>query len=448
MAYDYDLFVIGAGSAGVRAARMSAGFGARAAIAEERYLGGTCVNVGCIPKKLLVYAAHFSEDFADARAFGWDAPEASFNWTRLIENKNREIARLNGVYERLLVDAGAQLIRGRAKLLGPHTLDVAGKQFTAERILIATGGWPSIPDIPGRELVISSNEAFFLERLRARTIIVGGGYIAVEFAGIFNGLGVETALIYRGPLFLRGFDREVREFLAGEMRKKGIELVFNESIRRVDANGQGLTVTLNNGPSRNAGLVLYATGRRPSTAGLGLEAAGVRLDPTGAVIVNDQYQSSVPTIYAIGDVTNRINLTPVATAEGTALARSLFGGGPARVDYRDIPTCVFSQPSIGSVGLTEEEARAECKEIAVYKSSFTPLKHTLTGKDERTFMKLIVDPATDRVLGAHMVGADAGEIIQGIAVAMKAGATKAQFDATLGIHPTAAEEFVTLREPV
>ena len=447
MAYDYDLFVIGAGSTGVRAARMSAGFGARVAIAEERYLGGTCVNVGCIPKKMLVYAAHFSEDFADARAFGWDAPEPSFDWTRLIENKNREIAQLNGVYERLLVNAGAQLIRGRAKLLGPNALEVNGKRYTAERILIATGGWPSIPDIPGRELVISSNDAFFLERLPARALIVGGGYIAVEFAGIFNGLGVETALIYRGPLFLRGFDLDVREFLAGEMRKKGIELVFNESIRRVDANGQGLTVTLDHGPSRNVGLVLYATGRPPNTTGLGLEAAGVRLDTAGAVVVNDQYQSSVPSIYAIGDVTNRINLTPVATAEGAALARSLFGGGPARVDYRDIPTCVFSQPSIGSVGLTEEEAHADYKEIAVYKSSFTPLKHTLTGSGERTFMKLIVDRATDRVLGAHMVGADAGEIIQGIAIAMKAGATKAQFDATLGIHPTAAEELVTMREP-
>ena len=447
MAYDYDLFVIGAGSAGVRAARMSAGFGARVAIAEQRYLGGTCVNVGCIPKKMLVYAAHFSEDFADARAFGWGAQEPSFDWPGLIENKNREIARLNGVYERLLLNAGVQLIRGRATLLDPHTLDVAGKQYTADRILIATGGWPSIPDIPGREHVISSNEAFFLERLPARAVIVGGGYIAVEFAGIFNGLGVETALLYRGPLFLQGFDLEVREFLAVEMRKKGIELVFNDNIRRVDASGHDLTVTLGNGNSRIAGLVLYATGRRANTKGLGLETAGVRLDSAGAIIVNDEYESSVPSIYAIGDVTDRINLTPVATAEGTALARSLFGGRQERVDYRGIPTCVFSQPSIGSVGLTEEEARAEYKEIAVYKSSFTPLKHTLTGNGERTFMKLIVDCPTDRVVGAHMVGAEAGEIIQGIAIAMKAGATKAQFDATLGIHPTAAEEFVTMREP-
>lgn len=447
MAYDYDFFVIGAGSAGVRAARTSAGFGARVAVAEERYLGGTCVNVGCIPKKMFVYAAHFSADFADARAFGWETGEPVFDWRRLIENKNREITRLNGVYERLLTNAGAQLLRGRARLLDPHAIELNARRYTAERILIATGGWPSIPDIPGKEFAITSNEAFFLEHLPGRAIIVGGGYIAVEFAGIFNGMGVETTLLYRGPLFLRGFDHDVREFLTEEMRKKGIEIIFNETIGRIGKTGDSLAVTLASGKSRSADLVLYATGRRPNTAALGLEAAGVKLDTEGAIIVNDQYQSTVPSIYAIGDVTNRVNLTPVATAEGTALARSLFGGLQARVDYRDIPTCVFSQPSIGCVGLTEDEARAEYAEIAVYKSSFTPLKHTLTGSSERTLMKLIVDRATDRVIGAHMVGAEAGEIIQGIAIAMKAGATKAQFDATIGIHPTAAEEFVTLREP-
>ena len=448
MAFDYDLFVIGAGSGGVRAARMSAGFGARVAIAEDRYLGGTCVNVGCIPKKMLVYASHYSSDFSDARAFGWDGSVPTFHWPRLIENKDREIARLNGVYERMLTKAGAVLVRGRARLLDGHTIEVNGKRYSAERILIATGGWPSIPDIPGREFAISSNEAFFLEQLPKRAIVVGGGYIAVEFAGIFNGLGVETALIYRGPLFLRGFDRDVRECLAEEMRKKGVELIFNANITRIDKGSPDLAAVLAGGKTRDADLILYATGRRPNTAGIGLEAAGVTLDPAGAIAVNEQYQSSLPSIYAIGDVTNRVNLTPVATAEGTALARTLFGRQPSKVDYRDIPTCIFSQPNIGCVGLTEEEARKSRGEIAVYKSSFTPLRHTLTGSGERTLMKLIVDRATDRVLGAHMVGAEAGEIIQGIAIALKAGATKAQFDATIGIHPTAAEEFVTMRESV
>jgi glutathione reductase (NADPH) len=446
MPRDFDLFVIGAGSGGVRAARLSAGFGARVAIAEERYLGGTCVNVGCIPKKLLMYASHFGEEFEDAAGYGWTVGETSFDWNRLLENKNREIARLNGVYERLLRNAGVEIVRGRARLQDAHSIDVGGRTVSAERILIATGGWPVIAEFPGREHVISSNEAFFLDRLPRRVIVVGGGYVAVEFAGIFSGLGAETTLVYRGPLFLRGFDREMREFLAAEMRGKDIELVFNANVSRIDRGAAGLAVQLDGGP-RAADLVLYATGRRPNTANLGLEHAGVALNDRGAVIVDDELRTSVPGIYAIGDVTDRINLTPVATAEGTVLARTLFGGKPARVDYENIPTCVFSQPPLGTVGLTEEQAREKHGDIAVYRSTFTPLRHTLTGSGEKTLMKLLVNRADDRVVGVHMVGADAGEIIQGLAIAMKAGATKAQFDATIGIHPTAAEEFVTMREP-
>jgi glutathione reductase (NADPH) len=444
---DYDLFVIGAGSGGVRAARMSAGLGARVAIAEERYLGGTCVNVGCIPKKLLVYAAHFRGEFDDAGGYGWNVGETAFDWSRLIQNKNREIGRLNGVYEKLLLDAGAEILRGRARLIDPHSVEIGGRVLRAERILVATGAWPAIPEFPGREHVISSNEAFFLETLPRRVIVVGGGYIAVEFAGIFNGLGAATSLAYRGPLFLRGFDGDAREALAGEMRRRNIELLFNTNVSRIDRGRTGLTVRFDDAAPRETDLVLYATGRRPNTAGIGLEEAGVKLDGKGAVIVDEDLRSSVPNIHALGDVTNRINLTPVATAEGSALARTLFGGQPTRVDYGGIPTCVFSQPPLAAVGLTEEQAREKHGDIDVYRSAFTPLRHTLTGRGERTFMKLVVRRSDDRVVGAHMVGADAGEIIQGIAIAMKAGATKAQFDQTIGIHPTSAEEFVTMRKP-
>jgi glutathione reductase (NADPH) len=444
---DYDLFVIGAGSGGVRAARMSAGFGARVAVAEERYLGGTCVNVGCIPKKLLVYAARFRGEFEDAGRYGWDVGGTAFDWSRLLRNKNREIERLNGVYEKLLLDAGAEIFRGRARIVDPHSVEIGGRFLRAEHILVATGGWPGIPEFPGREHVISSNEAFFLDRLPRRVIVVGGGYIAVEFAGIFNGLGASTSLVYRGPLFLRGFDREIREALAGEMRREGIDLLFNTNVSRIDRGPAGLTARFDGAAPREADLVLYATGRRPNTAGIGLEAAGVKLNGKGAVIVDEDLRSSVPNIHALGDVTDRINLTPVATAEGTALARTLFGGQPTRVDYGGIPTCVFSQPPLGAVGLTEEQARDRHGDIDVYRSRFTPLKHALTGSGEKTFMKLLVRRTDDRVVGAHMVGADAGEIIQGIAIAMKAGATKAQFDQTIGIHPTSAEEFVTMRTP-
>ncbi|MBI1732681.1 MAG: glutathione-disulfide reductase [Gammaproteobacteria bacterium] len=447
MKFDFDLFVIGAGSGGVRAARLSARFGARVAIAEERYLGGTCVNVGCIPKKLFVYASHFGEDFADARGFGWEAATAEFHWPRLLTNKNREIGRLHGVYARLLRDSGAQLIDGRAQLVDPHTVVVGEKRRTAERILVATGGWPRVPEFPGHEHAITSNEVFQLPDLPRRAVVVGGGYIAVEFAGILHGLGVHTTQLYRGDLFLRGFDHECRTFLAAEVRKRGVDLRFNSEVVSISKTGAYLRMLLADGTALETDLVLYATGRGPNTSALGLEAAGVRTRPGGAIEVNESLQTSVPHIYAIGDVTDRIKLTPVATAEGTVLARSLFGGQPSGVDYRGIPSCIFSQPNFAMVGLTEEAARKNGNGISVFRSSFTPLKQTLGGRSEKTLMKLIVDKATDRVLGAHMVGPDAGEIIQGIAVAMKAGATKAMFDATIGIHPTAAEEFVTMRMP-
>lgn len=447
MSRQFDLFVIGAGSGGVRAARVAAGLGARVAIAEERQLGGTCVNVGCVPKKLFVYASHYSEDFADARGFGWDVDTPEFHWPRLLANKDREIGRLNAVYGRLLADAGAQLVTGRARLVDAHTVEVDGRQFSTERILIATGGWPRVPEFPGREHVITSNEVFHLPQLPRRAVVVGGGYIAVEFAGIFHGLGVHTTQLYRGDLFLRGFDRECRTFLAGEVRKRGVELRFDTDVTSVEKTAAGLRVILGDGDALETDLVLYATGRAPVTAGLGLEAAGVALRPGGAIEVNDSLQTSVPHIYAIGDVTDRVNLTPVATAEGTALARSLFGGLEARVDYDGIPSCIFSQPNLATVGLTEEQARDGGRDILVFRTAFAPMKQTLGGRSEKMLMKLIVDRASDRVLGAHMVGPDAGEIIQGLAVAMKAGATKAMFDATIGIHPTAAEEFVTLRTP-
>lgn len=445
--FDYDFFVIGAGSGGVRAARMAGGFGAKVAIAEERYLGGTCVNVGCIPKKLFVYAAHFAEDFHDAAGYGWQIPEPVFDWSTLLENKNNEISRLNSVYENLLKRNNVVLHNGRAVLTGPNTVRVNNEDISARHILAATGGWPHIPDIPGREHVISSNEAFFLDTLPASVVIVGGGYIAVEFAGIFHGLGVDTTLVYRRDLFLRGFDGEMREFLAEQMRAKGINLLFNTRIGAIERRDGRYLVSSPDAVTMTTDLVLYATGRRPNTAGLGLETAGVELNDKGAIVVDDGYRSSAPSIYAIGDVTDRMNLTPVATAEGTALANNLFNNQSRRVDYRDVPTCIFSQPNLGTVGLTEEQARQEYENVDIYKSRFTSLKHTLTANSEKTLMKMIVDRDTDRVLGVHMVGADAGEIIQGIGIALKAGATKATFDTTIGIHPTAAEEFVTMREP-
>lgn len=449
MKYDYDLFVIGAGSGGVRAARMSAANGARVAIAESTYLGGTCVNVGCVPKKLFVYGAHFAEDFADARGFGWDVTPAAFDWPRLRDNKTGEIERLNGIYGNLLKNAGVTLHWGRARLLDPHRVAVGDQTFSAANVLIATGSWPSVPNVPGAELTITSNEAFYLEKFPERVVVVGGGYIAVEFAGIFAGLGARTTLVYRGSLFLRGFDDEVRRFVAEELRKKHIDLRFETQVTAIEARGEVRVLQLDNGETLEAEQVLYAIGRLPNTAGLGLEESGVLLSSRGAVVVDPHYRSSVPSIYAIGDVIDQEQLTPVAIAEGMCIANNLFTDNPPRtVDYELIPTAVFCQPNIGTVGLTEAAARARFgNDVQVFVTDFKPMKHTLSGRDERTLMKLIVRRSDDRVVGAHMVGPEAGEIIQGLAVAMTAGATKAHFDRTIGIHPTAAEEFVTMRQP-
>jgi glutathione reductase (NADPH) len=443
--YDYDLFTIGGGSGGVRASRMAAQFGARVALAEERYLGGTCVNVGCIPKKLFVYASEFSDAFDDSAGFGWTVGERSFNWQTLIANKDREIARLNGVYEKALTDHGARILRARATIADAHTVVVGSERYTARYILIATGGWPSAPSIPGGELAISSNEAFFLPQFPSRVIIVGGGYIGVEFAGIFHGLGAKVSVVHRGELFLRGFDEDVRRALAAEMGKREIELRFNRQVARIEKLALGIRATLDDGATVEADLIMFATGRTPNTHDLGLERAGVKLDHEGAVVVDSYSCSSVPNIYAVGDCTDRLQLTPVAIAEGQAVAETLFHGNPQTPDYVNVPTAVFSEPRIGTVGLTEAEARERYGAVDVYKSSFRPLKNTVSGRDEHSFMKLVVDRKTDRVVGCHMVGTDASEIIQGLAIALRCGATKAQFDATVGIHPTAAEEFVTMR---
>jgi glutathione reductase (NADPH) len=447
--YQYDLFTIGAGSGGVRASRVAASLGARVAVAEDTYLGGTCVNAGCVPKKLFVYASHYRDDFEDAAAYGWSIGEQRrFDWRRLIENKNREIQRLGGVYARLLDEAGVERIEGRATLLDAHTVAVGERRHTAGVILVATGSQPSLPRIPGIEHAITSDHAFHLERLPERVVVVGGGYIAVEFAGIFHGMGAAVTQLYRGPLFMRGFDDDVRRVLAGEMRKRGIDLRFEKNPTAIEPSPSGLRVIVDDGSALEADQVLYATGRVPKTADLGLEDAGVELGRNGAVTVDAYSRSSVPHIYAIGDCTDRLMLTPVAIAEAVAFARTAFAGTPTQPDHSGVPTAVFSQPPVGCVGLTEAEAREQCGEIDVYRSNFRPMKHTLTGRDESTMMKLVVERASDRVLGCHMVGPDAGEITQGLAIALKCGATKAQFDATIGIHPTAAEEFVTMREPV
>jgi len=446
--YDFDLFVIGAGSGGVRAARMSAGYGARVAVAEASRLGGTCVNLGCVPKKLMFYASSFSTAAEDSAGFGWKLPEPSFDWATLIANKDREIERLNGIYRGLLEGAGVEIIEGRARLLDRHTVEVGTDSHTAKNILIATGGRPFIPPIPGAELGITSNEVFHLEKQPKKVAIMGGGYIAVEFAGIFCGLGTEVMLHYRGPVFLRGFDDDIRTTLAEEMRKRGVDLRFGSLIERIECKGDEYAVTLSSGDIIEADHLLCAIGRLPNTAGLGLEEVGVDLDDRGAVVVDEHLESSIPGIYAIGDCIDRIQLTPVALAEGMAIAETLFNDNPTVVDYNNVPSAVFSQPSVGTVGLTEAEARAEGYEVEIYRSTFRPMVHTLSGRNEKTMMKLVVDRTSDKVLGVHMVGDDAGEIIQGMAVALNAGATKATFDKTIGIHPTAAEEFVTMRTPV
>jgi glutathione reductase (NADPH) len=433
----------------VRASRVSAGYGAKVAIAEADRFGGTCVNVGCIPKKLFSYAAHFREDFHIAAGYGWSVGEPRFDWATLLANKDREIARLNGVYERVLSLAGVEILRGRATLLGPNEVGFGGKTYTARHILVATGSWPQVPPIPGREHAITSNEAFHLERLPRRAIVVGGGYIAVEFASIFHGLGVDTTLSYRGKRLLRGFDGELGQRLGEEMLAKGVKIHFGaEPVAIAKRAGGALEVEYADGQRQQADLVLFATGRRPNSANQGLEAAGVKLAADGAVVVDKYSATSVPSIHAIGDVTNRINLTPVATAEAMWLARTLFRGEPTPVDHDNVPTAVFADPNLATVGLSEERARERFGAVDIYKTSFRALKLTMTEKTERTFMKLVVERATQVVVGAHMIGPDAGEIIQGLAIAVKLGATKAQFDATIGIHPTAAEEFVTLRERV
>jgi len=429
----------------VRASRVCAAYGAKVAIAEPGRFGGTCVNVGCIPKKLFSYAAHWREDFHLAAAYGWTVGEPRFDWQTLLKNKDREIARLNGVYERVLVNAGVEIHRARATVLGPSEVEIDGKKRTAKHILVATGSWPQLPVIPGIEHAITSNEAFALERLPKRAVVVGGGYIALEFASIFQGLGVETLLTYRGKRLLRGFDAELGTRIAQEMSAKGVSVCFGCEPAAIRKRND-LEIEFTDGRIERTDLVMFATGRRPNTAKLGLESAGVKLAADGAVIVDRFSRTNVDSIHAVGDVTNRINLTPVATAEAMWLARTLFRGEPTPVDHDNVPTAVFANPNLATVGLSEERARERFGAIDIYKASFRALKVVMSDQPDSTFMKLVVDRASQRVVGAHMIGADAGEIIQGVAIAVKLGATKAQFDATIGIHPTVAEEFVTMRE--
>ncbi|HIF96517.1 MAG TPA: glutathione-disulfide reductase, partial [Myxococcales bacterium] len=438
--YDYDLFVIGAGSGGVRASRLAASFGARVAVAEERFLGGTCVNVGCIPKKLLVYASAFRDELAEAEeGYGWSLDGVGFDWSRLIENKNREIARLNGVYQSLLDGAGVESIEGRATVVGPHTVAVGGRTLSARHILVATGSRAfRPPEIEGIEHAITSDEAFYLEALPERVLVVGGGYIAVEFAGIFAGMGADVCQLYRGPMFLRGFDDDLREHLAGEMRGRGIDLRFNSVPVKIELGTGSIRTTLNDGGQIEANQVLCATGRHPNSEGLGLEEVGVKRAPSGAVMVDEYSKTSVPSIHAIGDVTDRINLTPVAIHEAICLVNTLFNDRAMTPVHESVPAAVFSQPPLGTVGLTESEARARYGRIDVYRSTFRALKQTLTSSPTRCLMKLVVDRASDRVVGLHMAGHEAGEIVQGFAVAVRAGLSKAQFDETIGIHPTLA----------
>lgn len=445
--YDYDLITIGAGSGGVRASRLSAGFGAKVAIIEESRYGGTCVMRGCVPKKLLVYGSHFAENFEDAAGFGWTVGETSHDWGALVASKDKELDRLEKVYLRMLRDAGVELINGRGVLVNPHTVEVGGKRITAEKILVAVGGWPAIPDVPGKKHVITSNEALDLPERPARVLIVGGGFIAVEFAGIFNALGSEVHEVIRAGQILRGFDNDVRATLAEEMEKKGIHIHRDCVVRSIEKTKNGYSVFFDQGDELVVDCVMYATGRAPNTANLGLSGLGVKLTKKNAIEVDENNRSNVESIFAIGDVTNRVNLTPVAINEGRVFAETNFNNNPMTLDYTNIPSAVFSQPPVSVVGLTEDQARKN-HTVQVYISRFRPMKHTLSGRAEYIMMKMIVDKQTDRVLGIHMVGEDAPEIIQGLAVALKCGATKAQFDSTIGIHPTAAEEFVTMRDPV
>ncbi len=449
-AYDYDLFVIGAGSGGVRGARMAAATGARVGIAEMDRFGGTCVIRGCVPKKLLAYAAHFREDFEDAAAYGWTVGEPAFDWLSLIHNKDQEIDRLERIYQKLLGDAGVDVHIGRARLIDAHTIALdEDHRITADKILIAVGGHGVVPDIPGHEHGFTSREAFHLTELPRRIVVVGGGYIAVEFAGIFNGLGAQVMQLYRRDRILRGFDDDVRDTLSEEIRKKGIDLRTHTNPAAIDKCPDGrLIVRLEDGDTVETDAVMFATGRRPNTNGLGLERAGVKLAHDGAILVDAYSKTSVDNIYAVGDVTNRIQLTPVAIAEAMAFVDTAFRGVPRAMDHTNVPSAVFSQPPVATVGFTEAEAARAGHRLEIYRATFRPMKHTLTGRDEKTMMKLVVDHDTRKVLGVHMVGLDAPEIIQGMGVAVKCGATKEDFDATVGIHPTAAEEFVTMRTPV
>ncbi len=441
---DFDLFVIGGGSAGVRCGRIAAGYGARVGIAEQKFWGGTCVNIGCVPKKFMVYAAEYGMNADDAQKFGWDIAKGGHDWATLIAAKDKEISRLNGIYSRLLDQAGAKMFEAKATFIDAHTLDIGGQRITAEKIVVATGGHPERPNIPGAELGIVSDDAFYLPSMPRRVAIVGGGYIGVEFAGIFAGLGAETHLIYRQPLPLRGFDQDLRIGLAEELAANGVILHPDTVPKSVKAIGDAKHIALSDLEVLEVDLVFFATGRVPNVTGLGLEKAGVKVGPNGAIVVDEDLKTSVPNIYAIGDVTDRLNLTPVATAEGHAVADTLFGNKPRKISLQNVPTAVFSIPPIGTVGLTEAEAAARGP-AKIFLTRFTPMRHQITGRTRKTIMKLIVDLATDKVIGAHMLGEDAAEICQGLGIAIQAGATKADFDRTIGIHPTAAEEFVTLR---
>ncbi len=448
--YDFDMITIGAGSGGVASSRRAGSYGARVAIIEESRIGGTCVLRGCVPKKLLVYGAQFADAFADAAGFGWTVTPPVFDWPSLIAAKNKELDRLEQIYINMLKNSGVEIIEGRGVLVDPHTVEVGGRHYTAENILIATGGHPTVPDIPGIEHVISSNEALDLPKLPRKIIIVGGGYIAVEFAGIFRGFGSEVVEIIRREDLLYGFDDDIRVALAQEMRNRGIEIHTRTQVTRIEKDPrEGYTVVTGIGREISADLVMYATGRGPNTKGLGLAELGIETRKNGAVVVDEWQRTTVPNIYAVGDVTDRINLTPVAIAEGRAIAETLYNNNPIKMDHENVPTAVFSQPPIGTVGLTEEQARAQYgDDVDIYAARFRPMKNTLSGRDERTYMKLVVDGRSDRVLGCHMLGADAPEIIQGLAIAVKCGASKHMFDQTVGIHPSAAEEFVTMREKV
>lgn len=443
----FDYFVIGAGSGGVRSARIAAAHGAKVGIAECAALGGTCVNLGCVPKKLLSYAADYRGHFTDARGFGWDTPaKIPFSWEELIARKNSEITRLNGIYKTVLEKPGAQIINGYARFIDSRTIEIGEHIVTADKILIAVGGKPRRPDIPGGELMATSDDAFFWPSMPGHVVIQGGGYIAVEFAHIFHGLGAHVTLLYRGELFLRGFDRDIREALAAEMRKQGIDLRFECDAGAIEKNGQRFSVHTTTGDILECDLALSAIGRVPNVEDMRLELAGVDLTASGQIAINEHYQTSQPHIYALGDAANSHNLTPVAIQEGHVLADRLFGGQPERaVHYQNIATAVFSSPPLSVVGLTEEQALGAGYEVRIYKSNFRPMKHTLSGRDERTLMKMIVDSKTDRVLGLHMMGQDAPEIMQGFAVALNCGATKADFDRTMAMHPSSAEEFVTMR---